>query len=74
MPRFYVDAAATRGDAGSPIFLCNTAKLAGLVFAPAADTFSIFDESKQKVATVPYGAGLAACIPASAIREFLEQP
>jgi hypothetical protein len=72
-PRFYVDAVATRGDAGSPVFLCNTAKFAGLVFAPAADTISIFDDSKQRVATVPYGSGLAACIPASVIREFLEK-
>jgi len=31
------------------------------------------DETKQKVATFRSDAGLAACIPASAIREFLEK-
>ncbi len=47
-------------------------KFAGIVFGQAADTISIIDDSKQKVARMPYGASLAACIPASAIREFLE--
>ncbi len=48
-------------------------KFAGIVYAQAADTISIIDDSKQKVAWMPYGASLAACIPASAIRTFLEQ-
>ena len=51
----------------------STGKFAGIVFAQAADTISIIDDAKQKVARMPYGASLAACIPASAIREFLEQ-
>jgi hypothetical protein len=71
-PRFLVDADASRGNSGSPIFLCSTGKFAGIVFAQAADTISIIDDAKQKVARMPYGASLAACIPASAIREFLE--
>ena len=73
-PRFFVDADASRGNSGSPIFLCSTGKFAGIVYAQAADTISIIDDSKQKVARMPYGASLAACIPASAIRAFLEQP
>jgi hypothetical protein len=39
----------------------------------AADTISIIDDAKQKVARIPYDAALAACIPASAIRKFLEK-
>ncbi len=70
--RFLVDADASRGNSGSPIFLCSTGKFAGIVFAQAADTISIIDDANQKVARMPYGASLAACIPASAIRKFLE--
>jgi hypothetical protein len=54
-------------------FLCSTGKFAGIVFAQAADTISIIDDENQKVARMPYGASLAACIPASAIREFLKE-
>ncbi len=72
-PCFFVDADASRGNSGSPIFLCSTGKFAGIVFAQAAGTISIIDGANQKVARVPYGASLAACIPASAIREFLEK-
>jgi len=50
----------------------STGKFAGIVYAQVADTISIFDDAKQKVARMPYGASLTACIPASAIREFLE--
>jgi ABC-type proline/glycine betaine transport system permease subunit len=52
--------------------LCSTGKFAGIVYAQASDTINIVDETKQKVATIPSDAVLAACIPASAIREFLE--
>jgi hypothetical protein len=65
-------AIAGRGNNGSPIFLCSTGKFAGIVYAQAADTISIIDDSKQKVVRMSYGASLAACIPASAIRKFLE--
>ena len=71
-PRFLVDVDASRGNSGSPVFLCSTGKLAGIVFAQASDTIKIIDASRTMSARVPYGASLAACIPASAIREFLE--
>ena len=59
-PSFLVDASASRGNSGSPIFLCSTGKFAGIVFAQAADTISIIDDTKQKLARIPYGASLAA--------------
>ena len=72
-PSFLVDASASRGNSGSPIFLCSSGKFAGIVYAQASDTINIVDETKQKVATIRSDAGLAACIPASAIRDFLEK-
>jgi hypothetical protein len=72
-PHFLVDADASRGNSGSPIFLCSSGKFAGIVFAQASDTINIIDAAKKVGARVPYGASLAACIPASVIREFLDK-
>ena len=47
-----------------PSLSYNSGKFAGIVYAQAIDTPAVADSPDQKVAT---GAGLAACIPASAI-------
>jgi len=59
IPRFRPNR-ASRGNSGSPVFVCSTGKFAGIVFGQAADTVSIIDDAKQKVARMPYGASLAA--------------
>ena len=64
---------SSRGSSGSPIFLCRNAKFAGIVYGGASDTITIASDSGVRFTHVPYAAGLAGCIPASAIRQFLEE-
>jgi hypothetical protein len=53
--------------------LCSSGKFAGIVFAQASDTINIAAGRNQKAVSIPSDAGLTVCIPASAIREFLEK-
>ena len=72
-----LDRDETEINTASPKFENHPVSRLGIVaqgvYAQAADTISIIDDSKQKVARRPYGASLAACVPASAIREFPEK-
>ena len=70
---FLVDGTASHGNSGSPVFLCKTGQLAGMVSAQASDKIEAFDDRGTMIASLPYNAGLTACIPASAIRAFLEE-
>ena len=72
-PRFLVNAAASRGSSGAPVFLCRNAKFAGIVYGDVSDTITVTSDSGVKFTHVPYATGLTACIPASVIRAFLEE-
>ena len=43
-----------------------------MVSGQALDKIDLLDDRGEHVAALPYNAGLASCIPASAIRKFLE--
>lgn len=74
LPVFLVDGTASKGNSGSPVFLSSTKKLVGMVYAQASDAISAYDEQGRVIASLPYNAGIATCIPASAIRAFLVGP
>ncbi|GEM_PF-1173352 len=71
-PMFLVDGEASHGFSGAPVFLCRSGALAGLVAAQALDKVESFDDSGKRAPSVRYSAGLVSCIPASAIKKFLE--
>ena len=51
----------------------SSGKFAGIVFAQASDTVNVAVGRKQKAVSIPSDAGLTVCIPAAAIKEFLEK-
>jgi hypothetical protein len=59
---FLVDGIASHGNSGSPVFDLTDGKLLGIVVAFPADYISMYDDSHQLVATLPYNSGLSICI------------
>jgi S1-C subfamily serine protease len=68
---FLLDAMASHGNSGSPVFVLTEVgtKLVGMITAHRADAISLLTENGQLAASLPYNSGLASAIKATVILE-----
>jgi len=69
---FLIDGVASHGNSGSPVFCLKELKVVGLIGAHKTDRISLFDENGEKVAALPYNAGLAQAIAPEVIGNILD--
>jgi S1-C subfamily serine protease len=72
--RFLMDAVASHGNSGSPVFSLrpNGTTLLGMITSQAADAITLLDERGQLAAKLPYNSGLASAIKASVILDAIK--
>jgi S1-C subfamily serine protease len=70
---FLVDGVASHGNSGSPVLSLNDPKVVGMITAHKADRISLFDEHRNRVAALPYNAGLAQGVTAEIIGQILDK-
>ncbi len=68
---FLMDAIASHGNSGSPVFSTSTNKLLGMIVAFPPEQLDLFDDNHKLVARLPYNSGLAICISAGEILSML---
>lgn len=68
---FLLDATASHGNSGSPVFNIRNNKLMGMIVGFRNDYIEAFDETQQVVARLPYNSGICLCISARAIMKIL---
>jgi len=69
---FLIDGVASHGNSGSPVCTLLELKVVGMVTSHQADRITLFDENGQKVASLPYNAGLAQAVSADVIKRTLD--
>jgi S1-C subfamily serine protease len=68
---FLVDATASHGNSGGPVFNVQSVKLIGMVVGFPSDRISAYDENGDMIASFPYNSGLSVCISAREILKLI---
>lgn len=68
---FLLDATASHGNSGSPVFNLQSGKLVGMIVGFPPDRIPAFDEDGFLIANLPYNSGLSLCISAKEIIKII---
>ena len=70
---FLIDGIASHGNSGSPVFLLNEKKVAGILTSHVSDYISLMDENGQLSARLPYNSGIGRALVMEKIHNVLKE-
>jgi len=70
---FLIDGIASHGNSGSPVFLLNEKKVAGILTSHVSDYISLMDENGQLSARLPYNSGIGRAYVMEKIHNVLKE-